>query len=144
MCQYSAENTCSSRGTPTDEGKCTCFDGFEGPTCQDVAKNVIDQEVSKHVQTMDVSLIVGLTVSILMFVGCCTFALVMIRRERKGEPLFTPLPTSEEEAYDMETEMAGRMGRAPHPDSFTPSSLAQRALASEDTNVPQTLHAVEP
>ncbi|XRB17517.1 EGF-like domain-containing protein [Pseudoscourfieldia marina] len=144
VCQYSAENTCSSRGTPTDEGKCTCFDGFEGPTCQDVAKNVIDQEVSKHVQTMDVSLIVGLTVSILMFVGCCSFALVMIRRERKGEPLFTPLPTSEEEAYDMETEMAGRMGRAPHPDSFTPSPIEQRALASEDTNVPQTLHAAEP
>ena len=114
-CEYSVELTCNSRGMPNDDGACTCYSGFEGSGCSSVDQAVLDEAVRKHTAAVDGTLIAGLSIACFAFVGCCSFALVMIRRERRGEPLFMRLPTEDD---GMVSELA-ELGRPMQSESFT-------------------------
>lgn len=78
-CQYTRGATCSGHGMPKFDGSCECDGGFKGGNC------------SKR-SGVDETLALGIGLPVCLIATCAVaFIAYMIRRERRGVPLFTAL-----------------------------------------------------
>lgn len=100
VCEYSEVETCNGRGSVSDDGSCTCDDGFEGSDCG---------TSSKSIPKYAIALIAGLVIFI---AAGCSFMVYLVHKERKGDPVFmqlaAPLLEHEKEAQEESEAPAGQ------------------------------------
>ena len=101
-CEYSDEKTCTGHGAVQNDGTCICVadihGSFFGERCE-------EKRTNPYLQALVVVLVLVTT-------GFAIFLSVLIRKEKRGNPLFAPLmeAMSEDATRDKDAFSMGGMG----------------------------------